>query len=105
MPLIHVDIQQQCICSIQHKYTNLPRLVCHVLKKKNVFGTFIKNRAPWFQTCLMWQNNICQQKHILHYHIIRGHCNGKQVKHSCNMNLSTKHMWSDIIIIYTIIKN
>ncbi len=32
--ICHVDIQQQCLCSIQCKYKNLPRLVPHVLKEK-----------------------------------------------------------------------
>jgi hypothetical protein len=78
--------------------------------KKKVFGAFIKNLAPWFQTCFMWQNIIYQQKGILHCHVICGRChpsrcNGRQVKHSCNMNLSTKHMWSNIIIIHTIQKS
>jgi hypothetical protein len=35
-----------------------PRLVPHVLKQKYVFGAFIKNHAPLFHTCLMWQNVI-----------------------------------------------
>jgi hypothetical protein len=29
----------------------------------------------------------------------------KLVRHSCNMNLSAKHMWSNIIIIYIIQKS
>ncbi len=66
------------------------------VEAKKVFGTFIKNPTPWFQTCLTWHNIIRQHKHILQYHIIRGdchpgHCNWTQVKHSYNMNLSTKH--------------
>ncbi len=35
-----------------------PRLVPHVLKQKYVFGAFIKNHAPLFHTCPMWQNVI-----------------------------------------------
>jgi hypothetical protein len=38
--ICQVDTQQQCLCSIQHKYKNLPRLVPHVLKQK------IYNLAP-----------------------------------------------------------
>jgi len=90
--------------------------------KKNVFSTFIKNLAPWFQTCPMWQNIIWQHKHILHYQhniqIFLPHhlwslslwpLYGKQIKHGWNMNLSTKHKWYifwwlDIIIIYKIQK-
>jgi hypothetical protein len=34
MPLIHMDIRQKCLCSIQDKYRNLTRLVQHVLKQK-----------------------------------------------------------------------
>jgi hypothetical protein len=110
MWIYHVDVWQQCLHLIQHKYINLPRLVPHVLKQKKVFGAFIMNLAPQFQTCLMLQNIMCQQKHILHYHVIRGHChhgcyNGRQIKHNCNMNLLIKHKWSNIIIIHTIQKS
>ncbi len=31
-----------------------------------------------------------------HYHF--GHCNGRQIKHNYNKNLSTKHKWSDVIL-------
>ncbi len=44
------------------------------VEAKNIFGTFITNPTPWFQTCLTWHNIIRQQNHILHYHIIHGDC-------------------------------
>ncbi len=77
------------------------------VEAKIIIWCIIKNLAIWFQTCPTWQNIIYQQKHILHCHVIyacccHGHCNGRQVKHSYNLNLLIKDKWSDIIIIYTI---